>query len=64
MYPFCSGDCGRAARLSDREQRHARLAYERPYGNRDPDTHPGWFALAQPEDAGPPVVTCPGPRSW
>jgi hypothetical protein len=40
------------------------VAYERPYGNTDPDNDPGWFALAQPEDAAPPVVTCPGPRSW
>lgn len=64
MYPFFSADCGRVAQLSDRELHHARVAYERPYGNTDPDSDPDWFTLALPDGAAPPVVTCPGPRSW
>jgi hypothetical protein len=54
--------CGNL-QFADRERTHARIAYSRPPGNRDPDRDPASFAALTNASDPAPLVTCQaGPR--
>jgi hypothetical protein len=50
-------DCG-VTTFSESERYHARVAYQRPRFNREPDNDPSSAPLLMPPDATPPVAIC------
>jgi hypothetical protein len=61
MDKYFEGGCTAYPAITAPEQYHARVAYERPFGNIDPDQDPIWFHMLRAGEA-PPVVTCGGRR--
>jgi hypothetical protein len=59
MNRYYSGYCGGEIRMTDTERYHARVSYERPWGNLDPDRDPEWFFMLEPGTAARPTVACP-----
>jgi hypothetical protein len=54
---WAPGDCG-STTLSSTEEHHARVAYSRRSGNRDPDYDPLTSLFAQSETAAPVTIRC------
>ena len=58
MSPRLDELCNRRAEVTDAELHHARIAYERPRGNMDPDRDPASFSMIMPEGTKRHTVAC------